>query len=80
MQPARDGRITSSPEGIPGKNSGKSRENGSQLHLFGAMIVNRSGPSGCETAIPHDPAGIWDLIRWEVQYDGFRDGSVERVG
>ena len=44
------------PREIPGEIS----QSGSQIHLFGAMMVNRSGPSGRETAIPHDPAGTWD--------------------
>jgi hypothetical protein len=26
------------------------------------MIFNRKGPSGRETAIPHDPAVFWDRI------------------
>jgi hypothetical protein len=35
---------------------------GSQIHINGAMISNRKGPSGRETAIPYDPAGFWDRI------------------
>jgi hypothetical protein len=42
--------------------TGKISQTGSQIHLFGTMMVNQSGPFGRETAISHDPAGIWDRI------------------